>query len=106
MSASGPAPSLTSDVTYGLPDYDLGPTSVPSISQQPIPSSHTIALQHEWDTDPGPMLNNFGSSFFSSMGGTNPADLTGLAPHDPFSSTIGVYQDDILQFEAELGGKG
>ena len=106
MSASGPAPSLTSDVTYGLPDYDLGPTSVPSISQEPNPSSHTIALQHEWNTDLGPMLNNFGSSLFSSMGDTNPANFTGPVPHDPFSSTIGVYQGDVLQFGAELGGKG
>ena len=106
MSASGAPPSLTRDVTYGLSDYDPGATSVLSLSQEPNPSSHTIALQHEWNTDLGPMLNNFGSSLFDSMGGTNQANFAGLAPHDPFSSTTGVYQDDLLQFGAELGGKG
>ena len=40
------------------------------------------------------------------MGDTNPANLMGLAPHDPLSSTIGNYQNDVLQCEAELGHAG
>lgn len=107
MSASDPAPSLSSDVTYGLPDYEFGVTSAPSTNQGPNPSSHTIAIPHEWNTDHlGPLLDNFGSTLFSSMGDTNPANLTGLAPHDPFSSTIGNYQNNVLQFEAGLGHEG
>ena len=100
-SASRPAPSLSSDFTYRLPDYELGATSVPSISQEPNPSSHTTAPQHEWNT--APMLNDFGSPLFSPSEDTNSANFTGLATHDPFSSAIGNYLGDVPQFEAGLG---
>ena len=105
-SASRPAPSQSSDFTYRLPDYEFGATSVPSISQEPNPSSHTTALQHEWNTALGPMLNNFRSPLFSPLEDTNSENFTGLAAHDPFSSAIGNYLGDVLQFETELGFQG
>jgi hypothetical protein len=106
MSTSRPAPSLSSDVTYGLSDYGFGGTSVPSVNQGPSPASHTIA-PHEWNTTDlhlGPLLDNFGPTLFT--GDTNSANLTGLARHDLFSNTIGNYQGNILQFETELGRGG
>jgi len=109
MSALNPAPSLSSDGTKRPSDYDFGATSTTSMNQGAIPSPHTIALQHEWSSGLHfrPLLNDFGpSSLFSSPGYTNPANLTGLAPLNQLSSTVGEYQSDTLQFGVQLGGGG
>ena len=94
-------------MTYGLPDYDFGATSVPLISQEPNPASHTIALPHEWNMELHlvPTLNNFGSPLFSPIEDTSPANFTGLVARNPFSSTTGIYQRDSFPFEASLGGQ-